>query len=44
LGVVLAARNAGLIPEARAVFEALAKRGLRLRPEMLDDLLRLVGE
>jgi len=44
LGIVLVAKNRGLIPLARPVMEDLIGRGLYLSREVLDEALRRVGE
>ena len=44
LGIVLAAKNRGLIPSARAVMEDLIQAGLYLSPPILGAALKRVGE
>ncbi|REJ85553.1 MAG: DUF3368 domain-containing protein [Acidobacteria bacterium] len=44
LGVILRARKAGLVPEARPVLQALLQQGLYLAPSLVVDALDLVGE
>lgn len=44
LGVVLAAKEQGLIASARLVCEQLVNAGFRIRPEILESALRLVRE
>ncbi|MBI2435709.1 MAG: DUF3368 domain-containing protein [Candidatus Hydrogenedentes bacterium] len=44
LGIVLAAKQRGLIPSARSVMEELIASGLYLSPSLLNAALRKVGE
>ncbi len=44
LGIILVAKQRGLIPEARPVLEELTASGLYLRRQILDEALRRVGE
>jgi predicted nucleic acid-binding protein len=44
LGVVLAGKVRGLIPNARPVCETLLQSGLHIHPQFMDAALRLVGE
>ena len=44
LGIVLTAKQRGIIPEARPVMESLIRRGLYLSPAVLARALKRVGE
>lgn len=44
LGLVLAAKRAGVIPSARSVLERLAAVGMRVGDKLLNNPLTLVGE
>ncbi|HEX5418755.1 MAG TPA: DUF3368 domain-containing protein [Gammaproteobacteria bacterium] len=44
LGIVLAAKQRGLIPQARPVIEDMMRAGLYLSRRVLDQALRRVGE
>lgn len=44
LGIVLAAKKRGLIPEARSVMEDIIRSGLFLSRGVLEEALRRVGE
>ena len=44
LGVSVAAKARGLIPATRSVCDAVAPAGLRIRPAVLPDALKLIGE
>ncbi len=44
LGIVLAAKNRGLIPRARPVMEDMIIKGLYLSRAVLDNALKRVGE
>lgn len=44
LGIVLIARNRGLIPKARPVLEEMMTAGLYLSRKVLNEALRRVGE
>jgi len=44
LGIVLAARQRGIIPQARAIIEDMISVELHLSPKVLDQALQKVGE
>lgn len=44
LGIVLAARQEGLIPRVRPIFQRLLDAGMRIAPDVLDTALSLAGE
>ncbi len=44
LGIVLAAKQQGVIPQARPVIEDMARAGLYLSRHVLEEALRRVGE
>jgi predicted nucleic acid-binding protein len=44
LGIVLASKRLGLVPQARPILEDLLANGLYLSPTILQDALKRVGE
>lgn len=44
LGIILAAKKRGIIPQARPVLENLLRSGLYLSKSILDEALKRVGE
>lgn len=44
LGVLLAAKQTGLLPRVRPVLTALVAQGRRISPRLREDVLRLAGE
>ncbi len=44
LGVLLRARQVGLVTQVRPLLDALIRQGFRLGPALYDDGLRLAGE
>jgi uncharacterized protein len=44
LGILLRAKQAGLIPTVKPLIDDLAAQGFRLRPELHRDVLELAGE
>ena len=44
LGILLGAKQAGLIPAVRPLVDAIVTKGFRLTPDLYQDVLRLAGE
>jgi len=44
LGILLRAKQAGLIPTVKPLIDDLAAQGFRLRPDLHRDVLKLAGE